>query len=200
MIKLTKRWRRTEGGAEHVALNCHSESKIVAKSRNGRNMLAPPVLFWIFVSMAVVRTVLLADDDEALAMLLERAIHRNGDGISLKCVADGDEAIEYLSRKGQYSDDDKYPFPSLLLLDLKMPKVTGFEVLEWKRTQQHLRSLPVVIWSSSGLDADKERAERLGAVSYFVKPMETGGFAELVEYLKCYHAEGLSELSPQRRI
>jgi CheY-like chemotaxis protein len=146
--------------------------------------------------MATASTVLLADDDDALSMLLERAIHRSGDVISLKWVGDGDEAIQYLSRTGQYADSGEYPFPSLVLLDLKMPKVTGFEVLQWKRTQPHLESLPVVIWSSSGLAEDKKRAERLGALSYFVKPMETEGFLELIEYLKCHQREGLNQACP----
>src|ERR1700761_5131218 len=121
-------------------------------------------------------TVLLADDDDALSILLEHAIQRSGCDIFLKCVGDGNEAIQYLSRKGEYADVRKYPFPSLLLLDLKMPKVTGFEVLEWKRTQPQLEILPVVIWSSSGLPEDRERAERLGAAEYFGKPMEIEGF------------------------
>ena len=143
--------------------------------------------------MAAVLTVLLADDDDALSILLENAIHRGGHDVSLKWVCDGEEAIRYLSRTGEYADDGKYPFPSVLLLDLKMPKVTGFEVLEWKRTEPRLESLPVVVWSCSSLPEDKERAERLGAASYFVKPMETEGFLELIEYLKTYQREGLNQ-------
>jgi CheY-like chemotaxis protein len=136
--------------------------------------------------MAMAPIVLLADDDDAVPILLEYAIRRSGHDIYLRRVADGDEAIQYLSRKGEFADCAKYPFPSLLLLDLKMPKVTGFEVLEWKREQPNLESLPVVIWSSSNLAQDRERAERLGAVSYFEKPMETGGFLELLECLLRY--------------
>lgn len=147
--------------------------------------------------MAVAAIVLLADDDDALPILLENAIRRSGHDIYLRWVADGSEAIQYLSRTGEYADAGKYPFPSLLLLDLKMPKVTGFEVLEWKRTQPHLESLPVVIWSSSGLPSDQERAERLGAASYFVKPMETEGFMELIECLEQYQQTGLKQSFPQ---
>jgi CheY-like chemotaxis protein len=136
--------------------------------------------------MAPALTVLLADDDDALSILLENAIHQSGRDISVKWVTDGDEAIRYLARLEQYADDEKFPIPSLMLLDLKMPRVTGFEVLEWKLVQAHLQWLPVIIWSSSDLAADKERAERLGAAAYFVKPMESGGFLKLVEYLARY--------------
>jgi|SRR3569833_1930768 len=139
--------------------------------------------------MATTTTVLLADDDDALSILLENAIHRSGQAITLTWVADGDEAIRYLSRTREFSNEHKFPFPSVLLLDLKMPKVTGFEVLEWIRTQPRLASLPVVIWSSSGLPEDKRRAETLGAISYFVKPMESAGFLELIEYLACCRSE-----------
>ncbi|HLX68197.1 MAG TPA: response regulator [Verrucomicrobiae bacterium] len=134
-------------------------------------------------------TMLIADDDNALPLLLEHAIEKSGHDVSLKWVPDGDVAIQYLSRQGDYADVEKYPFPSVLLLDLKMPRVTGFEVLEWKRTQPQLETLPVVIWSSSDLPEDKERARRLGATSYFVKPMETGGFMELLAYLKQFHQD-----------
>lgn len=132
-------------------------------------------------------TVLLVDDDEAVSILLEHAIERGGHDISLKWVSDGSEAIQYLSQQGDYADSYRFPFPSLILLDLKMPKVTGFEVLEWKQTQPELEDLPVVIWSSSDLTEDRERAHRLGATSYFLKPMDTDGFRELMEHIERYH-------------
>lgn len=91
------------------------------------------------------------------------------------------------SNVGEYADSEKYPFPSLVLLDLKMPRMNGFEVLEWKRNQPELDALPVVIWSSSDLAADRERAHRLGATSYFVKPMEAEGFIEIIEHLKWFY-------------
>lgn len=132
-------------------------------------------------------TILLVDDDEALPFLLEHAIERSHHDICIKWVSDGGAAIQYLSREGEYADRGKFPFPSLVLLDLKMPRVNGFEVLAWKQTQPQLEELPVLIWSSSDLTEDRERAHSLGAISYFLKPMDTDGFRELVEHLERYH-------------
>ena len=129
---------------------------------------------------------LLIDDDDALPLLLWHAIKRSGLAIELHSVGDGEEAVLYLDRKGEYEDSVKYPVPSLILLDLKMPRMNGFEVLEWKRLQPQLEKVPVVAWSSSCLEADRVRALQLGASSYFVKPMETKGFVELVRALNAY--------------
>lgn len=130
--------------------------------------------------------ILLVDDDDALPLLLQHAIKRSGLGIDLQAVGDGEEAVLYLDRKGKYEDVLKYPLPALILLDLKMPRMTGFEVLEWKRLQPQLEKVPVVIWSSSCLEADKHRGLQLGASSYYVKPMETNGFVDLLKSLETY--------------
>ena len=131
--------------------------------------------------------VLLVDDDDAFSLLVAHAIRRSGLQIELHSVFDGDEAVQYLGQEGKYADSTAYPFPSLVLLDLKMPRMNGFEVLEWKRTQPQLDSLPVAIWSSSGLAADKERALGLGAVAFFEKPLRTEGFIELLNNLSVYY-------------
>ena len=137
-------------------------------------------------------TILLVDDDDSLPLLLHLAIKRNGLPIQLSCVGDGEEAVSYLTRTAG-TEDIKHPLPSLILLDLKMPRMTGFEVLEWKRTQPQLERIPVIIWSSSSLEQDKERALQLGATSYFVKPMEPEGFVELLKALEAYsHLTGVS--------
>lgn len=132
-------------------------------------------------------TVLLVDDDEAISLLVEHAIRRSRLEIKLCAVTDGEEAVEYLLRNGKYADAAAYPFPSLMLLDLKMPRMNGFEVLEWKRTQPQLESLPVAIWSSSDLARDIERALELGAVAFFVKPLGTEGFVELLNGLSALY-------------
>ncbi len=133
-------------------------------------------------------TLLLADDDDSIALLLEHAIHRCGHDVTLKWVSDGEGAIQYLTHIGTFAHTTKYPIPAALLLDLKMPKVNGFEVLEWKRKQPHLEALPVVVLSSSELPQDKERAFALGANAYFVKPMELTGFEDIIIRLEQYQA------------
>lgn len=136
--------------------------------------------------MMSMSTVLLVDDDDSLRLLLEHAIKQCGLPIELHSVGDGAEAVQYLARNGGSE------FPSLVLLDLKMPRMNGFEVLKWKRTQPQLESMPVIVWSSSCLEEDKEQALQLGAASYFVKPMETTGFVELLKALESYaHITGV---------
>ncbi|HLX70862.1 MAG TPA: response regulator [Verrucomicrobiae bacterium] len=130
-------------------------------------------------------TILLVDDDDSLSLLLHLAIRRSGRLIQLSYVGDGQEAVAYLTPNAG-TGDINHPLPSLILLDLKMPRMNGFEVLEWKRTQPRLEKIPVIIWSSSSLAQDKERALQLGATSYFVKPMETEGFVELLKALETY--------------
>lgn len=76
--------------------------------------------------------ILLVDDDDSLQLLIPRAVEKANVQISFNFAADGDETMKYLGGKGPYSNRRKYPFPDLMLLDLKMPRVGGFEVLEWK--------------------------------------------------------------------
>jgi DNA-binding response OmpR family regulator len=135
-------------------------------------------------------TILLVDDDEAFKMLVERALNKSWVTASLQYVLDGEQAILYLSRQGRFQDETVYPFPSLVLLDLKMPRVNGFEVLQWKSKRTELRETPFVILSSSDLDGDKKRASELGARHYFMKPMDLSALDEIVarlEMLLCEH-------------
>jgi CheY-like chemotaxis protein len=100
---------------------------------------------------------------------------------NLQAVSDGDQAMAYLRGTNTFSDRSKHPMPSLILLDLKMPRVSGFDVLAWLRTEDGLKQLPVVVLTSSNHDADIKRAYDLGARSYLVKPV---GFEALVELVK----------------
>jgi CheY-like chemotaxis protein len=116
--------------------------------------------------------VLLADDDSNDIFFLRRAFQRAGLANTVMDVSDGEKAIEYLGGQNCYSDRTRYPLPALLLLDLKMPKINGFEVLEWIRTRDDLRDLKVVVLSSSGLPDDMQKARELGAHDYRVKPAD----------------------------
>jgi len=85
-------------------------------------------------------------------------------------VCDGKECVDYLSGAGAYADRARHPLPALLLLDLKMPRMHGFEVLKWLATRPEFKELPVFVLSSSSDDADIQKSLRLGAREYFVKP------------------------------
>src|SRR3954466_7410664 len=132
--------------------------------------------------------VLSADDDENAGILLLRAFTRAKVEADIHFVPDGEEALAYLSGRGKYSDRAKYPFPNLFLLDLKMPKMTGWEVLEKMKGLPGLSHLPVVVLSSSGLSEDIEKARSLGCSDYAIKP---GSFEELITFVRRISAEFL---------
>ena len=115
-------------------------------------------------------TILLVEDNEEDAFLLQRALRRASIDCSLQFAVDGEAAIAYLSGTGQYADRAQYPLPVLMLLDLKLPYVNGFEVLEWLATRPELQGQRTIILTSSGEERDRARAEQLGIRSYFEKP------------------------------
>src|SRR5690349_2503882 len=118
------------------------------------------------------RTILVADDDQNDVFFLRRAFQKSGLEHSVVHVSDGQEAIEYLRGDSNYGDRSRFPLPALLLLDLKMPKVDGFDVLNWVRGREDLKEMPVVVLSSSSREDDIQRARSLGADDYRVKPAD----------------------------
>jgi CheY-like chemotaxis protein len=118
------------------------------------------------------------EDDPNDVLLLQRAFRKANTQIPIQAVTDGDKAVAYLTGADEYADREKYPLPSLVLLDLKMPRKSGLEVLAWIRSQQSFRRLIVIIFTSSKHDDDVNKAYDLGANSYLVKPV---GFDMLVE-------------------
>src|SRR6266487_5545782 len=121
--------------------------------------------------------ILVVEDMEDDAAILKRAFLNAGVSTPLDFVNNGEEAGDYLSGAPPFSNREKHPLPSLMLLDLKMPRMNGFEVLEWLRLQPGLRRLPVIVFAGSARQDDVARAYELGANSYLVKPVE---FTELV--------------------
>jgi CheY-like chemotaxis protein len=113
--------------------------------------------------------ILLVEDDENDIFFMERGMKEAGITRRLQVVMDGQEAIDYLGGTGEYSDRDRFPLPCLILLDLKLPRVMGLEVLKWVRRQPELETIIVIIMSSSKLAPDIAMAYRLGANSYLVK-------------------------------
>ena len=126
-------------------------------------------------------TVLHIDDDPNDTELLRAATRKAELPFILHNVEDGEQAIAYLSGLGVYSDRQTYHLPALILLDLKMPRATGFEILKWIRSHPELEHLPVVVLSGSELQDDIRRAYDVGANSYLVKPL---GFEALVTMVR----------------
>jgi CheY-like chemotaxis protein len=126
-------------------------------------------------------SILLSEDEETEVMLFELALSRGGMSYPLIVTRDGQEAVEYLSGTGIYSDRMAHPLPSLIVLDLKMPRMTGFEVLAWLGSQAGLHQIPAVVLSSSSYPQDMRQAAQLGAREYYVKPHS---LAELIEVLR----------------
>jgi CheY-like chemotaxis protein len=133
--------------------------------------------------------ILVAEDDPTDAYFFERAFRRAGLPVSLHFVRDGQEVLDYLQGEGQYADRARHPLPRLLLLDLKMPRLDGFDVMEWVRKQPSLSGMLVVIFSSSEEPRDINRAYGLGANSYLVKPHSMAELTVLVGQFKKYWLE-----------
>ena len=133
-------------------------------------------------------TILVAEDDEADRFFINRAFTKAGIK-HLVFVEDGQEAIDYLGGEADYSDRAAYPLPDLMLLDLKMPRLNGFDVLEWLRKQPGLRRLLVTILTSSDQATDIDRAYDLGANSYLLKPHGSHELTDLVNRLQRYWLE-----------
>jgi len=138
--------------------------------------------------------VLLADNSEEDTLLMRTVFGRAGFVQPLRAVRDGEEAIAYLQGAGAYGDRKSYPLPTILLLDLNMPRKNGFEVLQWIRAQPSLRRLRVYILSASSRAEDIDRAYDLGANSYLVKPSSLN---ELTNMTRCLIAWlKISEFAP----
>ncbi len=136
--------------------------------------------------MAAHHTVLLVEDNSTDVLMIQRAFKKANLLNPIQVVDDGDKAVAYLGGEGAYADREKYPIPVLVLLDLKLPRRSGLEVLEWLRRQERVRRLPVVVLTSSKETTDVNQAYDLGANSYLVKPVDFDPFLEMVKLLGPY--------------
>lgn len=130
---------------------------------------------------ALRQTILHVEDDPNDVLLVQRAFRKANLAVHLEMVHDGERAVAYLSGSEIYKDREKYPFPQLVLLDLKIPRKSGLEVLAWIRTHSEYKRLPVTILTSSRHEKDINEAYELGANSYLVKPV---GFDALLEMIR----------------
>jgi len=133
--------------------------------------------------------ILLVEDDANDVLLIQRAFQKAGLKNNLKVVRDGEQAIRYLGGQEPYCDRHKHPLPFLILLDLKMPGMNGFDVLEWARRDPAMKRLLIVVLTSSNVQADVDHAYELGANSYLVKPVEFEEMVHMIQRFEIYWAE-----------
>ena len=127
-------------------------------------------------------TILIAEDEEDEAFLLKRALKKAAISNSIHCVGNGEQVIDYLSGAGRFADRAQHPLPTVILLDLNMPKMNGFEVIAWIR-QSPFKTLAIDVLSGSTRNEDILRALSLGANLYLKKPVTV---AELESLLNGY--------------
>jgi CheY-like chemotaxis protein len=130
--------------------------------------------------------ILLVEDDPDDVFFIENAFKKAGMTDALRVARDGEEAVDYLLGRGARADRVKNPLPALVLLDLKLPRKSGLEVLEWRRTQPELMRIPVVVLTSSQTNADISAAYERGANSYLVKPIDLSAQLSMVKAIRAY--------------
>jgi two-component system, response regulator len=130
--------------------------------------------------------ILLAEDNDKDAEMTQRALRKHNLGNRLHWVKDGAEALEFIYCTGAYAARDPDALPRLILLDLKMPKVDGIEVLRRIKSEERTRYLPVVMMTSSNEERDVVESYRLGVNSYIVKPIEFSAFVDVVAKIGLY--------------
>jgi two-component system response regulator len=132
------------------------------------------------------KPILLVEDEDHDVLFLQIALESAEARNHLAVVRDGREAIAYLKGDGEFANRQDYPLPGLVLLDLRLPRVPGLEVLKWIRQQPAFATLPILICSSSDQESDVDSAYQLGANGYLVKPSRMADRLELVRRVKRY--------------
>ncbi|MGO9018495.1 MAG: response regulator [Syntrophobacteraceae bacterium] len=146
------------------------------------------------------KTVLLmADDDEDDCLLMNEAVREIFKSEHFFCLRDGQELMDYLLRRGIYTDRKKFPAPDLIFLDLNMPKKDGFQTLKEIKEHPKLKAIPVLIYSTAEEQEQIELCYKIGANSYITKPMS---FESLVKTVRCLSEYwfGIAKLPPAERL
>jgi CheY-like chemotaxis protein len=129
------------------------------------------------------KLILLVEDDEHDVYFFRRALKKAGLEVPLRLVNDGEQALQYLNGDGQYKDRAAHPLPDIIFLDLKLPYVSGMEVLERIRKQPALSKIDVIVLTSSPEERDRKRAFELGAKEYLVKPAAPKTLLQILDKL-----------------
>lgn len=130
--------------------------------------------------------VLLIEDDKNDILFIQRAFGQADIAAVVQIVEDGDAAVDYLLGRGEYAERERYPLPTLILLDLKLPRRSGIEVLEWIRHQPVIKRIPVIVLTSSKETLDVDRSYDLGVSSYLVKPVNFNALSQMFVALNAY--------------
>ncbi|HXU43293.1 MAG TPA: response regulator [Burkholderiales bacterium] len=130
--------------------------------------------------------ILLVEDNPADAEMTLRALRRNNLANKVHWVRDGEQALDFMFRTGAYADREPGTVPKLIMLDIKMPKVDGIEVLRRVKANEETRTVPVVVMTSSNEERDVVESYRLGVNSYIVKPVQFESFLETVAKIGLY--------------
>jgi len=134
--------------------------------------------------------VLLVEDDISDFRLIQRAFAKIRPTVPMIRLSHGDEAVAYLAGDAPYENRTLHPFPCVILLDIKLPRRSGFEVLEWIRSQEStLKRVPVIMLTSSNHHLDVNKAYELGVNSYLVKPSNNSELEQLVSTFREYWVE-----------
>lgn len=144
------------------------------------------------------QAVLLVDDSENDIFLMRAAFERADFNVELNEVHNGTEAIAYLSAEGAFANRAAYPMPSVVLLDLHMPHMNGFEVLSWARGRPSLAAVSMIVMTASMQPEDVKKAFNLGASSYLVKPLNLDDLVKMVSCLEQWSR--MNYFPPQNRM
>jgi len=141
-------------------------------------------------------TILLVEDNEDDVFLMERALMSAGICNPVHVSEDGQLAIDYLDGHGEFADRDRFPYPRIVFLDLKLPRKSGFDVLSWLRSRTDLPQPLVIVMSSSNAPQDIEHVTELGAASYVVKPPDVALFQQLTDSFRIEWQTGRRVVQP----
>jgi len=139
--------------------------------------------------------ILVVDDNPIDLAFFGRAASKTGLSLRLQTLTAGQQAIDYLNAKGQYSDRSKYPWPDLIVLDLKMPEVNGFDFLAWRKASPSFLSIPVIIFSGSNEPDDIKKIFELGGNKHIVKPGVLEDWEKIVREIWDFGTQGTAFFS-----